>query len=225
MERSTPWFRRLAQRLLLAPLLAPLFALIAALMLSLLQGCAEIDAGLQRAVTIKYAHVANVRMFQATIDNSERQLAGVDNGSFWALFDVCSVDVQGSSLTGFTYHVDHFFIDAGSASYGAGNPGVVNVSSVTQSSQSALVLDAASRSFQLGPRTQFLPKQFYPNLRYRIALFVRERPAGYQGEVMTLRYNGQPQVAALVQNVGSLTPQFRDFYQPRASPPISGACL
>lgn len=189
-----------------------------------LQGCAEIDANLKKAVTIKYAHVANVRMFQATIDNSQRQLVGVTPGSFWALFDVCSIDVQGSTLTGFNYDVNRFVIDAGSAAYGAGTPGVINVSSVTHSSQSPVVLTAASSVFHLGPFAQYLPKQFYPNLRYRVAIFVRDNPSGYHGETMTLRYDGQPQVAALVQNVASNNPAFIDFYNPSSSPGIASAC-
>lgn len=204
-------------RRVLSTCLALLFALM-------LQSCAEIDANLKKAVVIKYAHVANVRMFQATIANSQRQLVGVNPGSFWALFDVCSIDVQGTALTGFNYNVGNFVVDAGGGSYGPGNPDTINVSSVPQSSQSAIVLDAESGSFGLGPRAQFLPRQFYPRLNYRIALFVRENPAGYRGGPLELRYNGQPQVAALVQNLRSENPSFRDFYLPSVSPAIAGTC-
>lgn len=210
----TGWSRRLLG------LLAPLVALTA----PLLQGCAEIDAGLNKAVAIKYAHVANVAMFQATVDGSQRQLLGVTPGSFWALFDICSIDVQGSTLTGFAYDVDRFFIEEGGASYGTSTPGVINVASVVHASQSALVLDAASSAFKLGPRAQWLPKQFYPNLKYRIAIFVRERPVSYRGDIMTLRYDGQPQVAALVQNAGVSRPDLRDFYLPGPSRAIDSTC-
>lgn len=193
-------------------------------MLFQLHGCAELDAGLKKAVVIKYAHVANVRSFQATVNGTERLLVGVNPGSVWAIFDICSIDVQGNTLTGFNYNTDKFIIDAGGASYGVGTPGTINVASVPMSSQSADVATALRNGFQLGPATQFLPKQFYPRLNYRIAIFVRDNPPGYTGGVMALRYDGEPQVAAVVQSVASSNPSMRDFYLNSASPPIVSAC-
>lgn len=194
-----------------------------------LQSCSdqanqEIDENAKKMVTMKYTHIANVKSFQATVGGSASQLVGVDNGSFWAVFEICSLDIQGSTLTGMNYDAGKFFIDAGPVTYGSATPGNVNVSSVVMSSQSPQVLDAAGSTFSLSPTTQFFPKQFYPNLKYRIAIFVRENPAGYQGDALTLKYNGQPQVAAAVQNQSPGNPDFRAFYNPPASPQIVGTC-
>lgn len=192
--------------------------------LPLLHGCAEIDANLKKAVAMKYAHVANVNMFQAQVGAGERQFVGVENGSFWAIFDICTLDVQGGSLSGFSYDANRFYVEAAGNRYGASNPGTVNVAGVPMSSQSAMVVDGASDAFKLSPITQFFPKQFYPNLRYRIAVFVRAHPNGYHGEIMNLQYDGQPQVAALVQNVGMPNPVQYPFYLPSSTPPIASTC-
>jgi hypothetical protein len=197
---------------------------LALLAAPLLQSCAEISANVSKAVAMKYVHVANVKMIQVQIGGSQSQLVGVDNGSFWAVFDICSIDVQGSALTGFSYNANSFFIDAGTVKYGVATPGVVNVSSVPLSSQSPQVTSAVHDAFGLSPSTQFFPKQFYPNLKYRIAIFVKENPTGYVGDTMTLQYDGQPQVAALVQNVASTNPDFRPFYNHGVSPQIVGTC-
>lgn len=77
--------------------------------------------------------MANVRMLQAPIGNSQAQLVGVDNGSFWAVFDICSLDVQGSSLTGFNYDAGRFLVEMQSSNYGSATPGNVNVASVVMS--------------------------------------------------------------------------------------------
>ncbi|WP_426193899.1 hypothetical protein [Massilia sp. DWR3-1-1] len=197
---------------------------------ALLSGCAELDANLKKAVAIKYQHVANVRSFQASVNNTQRQLGGVNPGSFWALFDICSIDVQGSSLAGFNYDANRFFVEAGNARYDIGTPDTINVSSEPMSSQTPLVVQAARGAFQLGPPSQFFPRQFFPTLRYRIAIFVRENPPGYRGDFLTLGYDGQPQVAALVQLApqrpdGPVRPAAIDFYLPGATAPIASTCF
>src|SRR5215218_104243 len=98
----------------------------------LAQSCSDqanqgIDENAKKLVIMKYSHIANVRSFQATIGASAAQLVGVDNGSFWAVFEICSLDVQGSTLTGINYDAGKFFIDTGSATYGSATPGNVNV--------------------------------------------------------------------------------------------------
>lgn len=194
-----------------------------------LQSCSqsslsEFNENLSKAVVMKYVHVANVQMFQTRNGNTQSQFVGVNNGSFWAVFEICTLDVQGSALNGFSYNTDSFYIDAGNAKYSSATPDTINVSSVTMSSQAPLVIEAARNAFSLSPTTQFFPKQFYPNLKYRIAIFVKENPAGYHGEAMTLEYNGQPAVAALVENVTPGNPDFVSFYNHSVSSPIVGTC-
>lgn len=182
--------------------------------MGLLQACAEVDTNLKKMVVIKYAHLANVSQFQAAADGDQQSLlVGVNPGSFWAIFDVCSIDVQGSSLTGMQYDASKFVAAAGNGMYGPSDPlGVVNVASVPMPSDSLPVRTALNDAFVLGPTSQFFPKGFYPALKSRIAIFVREAPLGYHGDAMVLRYNGQPDVAALVQNADGNNPAAIAFY-------------
>lgn len=195
------------------------------LMMGLLQACAEVDTNLKKMVVIKYAHLANVSQFQGAADGVHQSLlVGVNPGSFWAIFDVCSIDIQGSSLTGMQYDASKFVADAGSGTYGSPDPlGVVNVASVTMSSDSAPVRAALTDAFVLGPTSQFFPKGFYPTLKSRIAIFVREAPPGYHGDAMVLRYNGQPDVAAQVQNADGNSPAAIAFYLGKSAG-ISSLC-
>ncbi|MGZ8292622.1 MAG: hypothetical protein ACXW2U_00850 [Telluria sp.] len=48
--------------------------------------------------------------------------------------------------------------------------------------------------------------------------------AEFERASMTLSYDGQPQVAALVQNVSPAKPEFRPFYDHSVSPDIVGTC-
>jgi hypothetical protein len=170
----------------------------------LLQACADLDAGLKKAVVIKYAHIANVHQFQGSPDNGNRQwlIGGVAPGSFWAIFEVCSLDVQGSSLAGMQYDTRKFVADAGSGTYGPLDPGVVNAAGNALPSDNAQVLAALRSTFALGTDSQYFPRGFYPRLNSRIAIFVKAAPVGYHGEDLVLHYNGQPEVAAIVQNAG-----------------------
>lgn len=195
------------------------------LTMGLLQGCAEADTNLKKMVVIKYAHLANVSQFQAVADGAHQSLlVGVNPGSFWAIFDVCSIDIQGSGLTGMQYEAGKFVADAGNGTYASSDPlGVVNVASVPMPSDSPMVRAALNDAFALGPTSQFFPKGFYLTLKSRIAIFVREAPVGYHGDAMVLRYNGQPDVAALVQNADGNNPAAIAFY-PGKSAGISSLC-
>src|SRR5436305_585184 len=99
----------------------------------------SLDNQLKHTVMMKYAHAANVQSFQGGVQNL--QYSGVQNGSFWAIFDVCTVDVQGSALGGgFPYDAGKFYVASGPANYGPSNPGNVNAGGAAVSSQSPQVL-------------------------------------------------------------------------------------
>lgn len=189
----------------------------------LLPGCAQLDSGLQKAVVIKYEHVANVASFQDNSHGPSTQFS--TESGFWAIFDVCSIDVQGVSLRGFRYDATKFIADAGRGSFPVGLDGPVNVSGVGMSSRSPMVTDAVASVFKLRPPTaQFLPKNFYPNLRYRFAIFIPVRPVGYRGDTMPLNYNGLPEAAVIVQHDSDSPPSNIDFYLPSASPTLASTC-
>lgn len=77
------------------------------------------------AVAFQYDHVANVKRIHFT--NPIAGVAGnfvepVNQGGFWAIFVICSLDVQGSELTSFNYNAGNFFVENGNTSYGAMQP-------------------------------------------------------------------------------------------------------
>jgi hypothetical protein len=196
-----------------------------------LQSCSgpntELDENLKKAVFMKYTHVANVKSFQ----NGGFQYQGVTNGSFFALFDVCSINITGSGITSLNYDTSKFFIDAGSGGlYGFTVPGYAGSAIVGRSDAQAFgaftpeIVNAANNAFSLSPPTQVFPKQFYPTLKYRIAIFVKDNPAGYLGDSMTLKYAGQPQAAVSVENVSPGNPAFVPFYGPGSTAQIVGTC-
>lgn len=201
-------------------------AVLVSLILSttlLFHGCASIQQNAPKMVWIKYAHLANVRSFQP--QPGSFQYAAASSDGFWAVFELCSIDVQGSALNGFNYDAAKFLVPWGSTKIDASTPGTVGRSDAVglpmPNPQVNAVVQAA---FGKGPSAQFLPKKFYPNIGYRFAIFFNSYPAGYLGEPMTLQYDGQPQVAAVVQNVASNNPQFIPFYNHTISPAITSTC-
>jgi hypothetical protein len=205
--------------------------LLALIVLSapLLQSCADIDENVKKTVWMKYVHVANVQ----TIQVDGNLLRGIDPNSFWAIFDICSIDLQGSALTGFSYNASNFFVAAGSVNYGPppNNDGYVagNWGSNSLPSQDPKVTTPVRHAFSLSVPTHYFQKSptfnpLYSNLNYRIAIFVKEHPPGYNGTPMQLKYNGQPQVAAVLQDVTPSPVEFRDNFLSPGAPPFIGKC-
>lgn len=181
----------------------------------------SVDENLSKLVWMKYAHVANIREMDAPSPTGTLKLAATGSGGFWAVFDICSLDVQGSALTGFNYNAGNFYVDGGTVSYGTMNPGTVNAGGVARSALDPQVQGMVHQALKLSPSTQYFPKQLYPTLRYRIAVFVNENPPGYQGDTLTLKYSGHP---TTVQNVSPGNPDYRPFFHYSSSPAIVGTC-
>jgi hypothetical protein len=195
-------------------------ALFPATLLLGCQGCTEVDQNLKKAVWIKYVHVANVTRIQPN-DGNSLSYSGVNNGSFWAVFEVCSIDVQGSALTGFNYNTTKFAIPWGTTEIGKGTPGLVGRSDAKAFPSPGPEVDSAVRTaLETGASAQYLPKQLYLKPGFRFAILLNTYPNGYQGDAMDLKYLGQPEVAAVVQNVGQEKPQQVDFYNRGVSPAI-----
>jgi hypothetical protein len=190
-----------------------------------LQGCRscsdpQAEQNLRRLVWMKYAHVANVEEMDAPGPTGTVKLAPTSEG-FWAVFDICTVDVQGSALTGFDYDAGNFFVEAGPASYGPMNPGTVNTGGIPRSGYDPVVTGLVHRGLKLSPVTDNFPKAYHPNVRYRVAVYVKERPANYRNEPLALKYANHP---TMMQDVSPGGPSVRDFYNDGASPPIVGTC-
>jgi hypothetical protein len=199
-------------------------AFLPATLLTGCQGCTEADQNLKKAVWIKYAHIANVTRFQPNNGNS-MQYNGVNNGSFWAVFEICSIDVQGSALTGFNYNTGKFVITWDTAEIGKATPGLVARSDAQAFPSPGAEVDGVVRTaFETGPSAQYLPKQLYLKPGFRFAILLNSYPAGYQGQAMDLKYLGQPEVAAVVQNVQQDKPSEVPFYNHGISPVAGSYC-
>ena len=177
---------------------------------------------------MKYAHAANVKDMQT----SEGYLFPV-SGGFWAVFDICSLDIQGSALQGFAYDARNFYVEEGGTQYGPKNAGQVGISGAgPRSSTDVSIVSAVSAALRLSPTSQFFPKHppreglaTYPRFNYRIAIYLKEAPPTYRGGMLTLNYAGDPNLGvAVVQNVGNDSPRFVDFYNPGATYAIESNC-
>lgn len=186
--------------------------------------CTEADQNLKKAVWIKYVHVANVHRIQPN-DGNSFQYNGVNNGSFWAVFELCSIDVQGKDLSGFNFSTGKFVIPWGTGQIGKSTPGLVARSDAqTRPSPGPEVDNAVQKALETGVTSQYMQKQLYLKPGIRFAIFLNDRPNGYQGDAMDLKYLGQPEVAAVVQNVGQDNPQEIEFYNRGVSAPIASRC-
>lgn len=198
--------------------------LLSATTLLLLQGCTscsdpQATQNLSRLVWMKYTHVANVHEMDAPGPTGILRLTA-NSGGFWAIFDICTLDVQGSALSSFNYNAANFFVDGGTVSYGPGNPGSVNAGGTNRGSNDPAVTGPAHTALKLSPTTQTFPKALHL-LRYRVAVFVKEQPPGYANDTLALKYANHP---TTMQNLSPGNPDIRGFYNPQASPAIVSTC-
>jgi hypothetical protein len=198
-----------------------------ALLLAGCEGCTDTSTqqNLSKAVWIKYVHLANVRRFQPNNGNS-LQYSGANNNSFWAVFEICSIDVAGSALSGFKYDTGKFVITVGSDEISKATPGQVARSDATGLPSPGAQIDSAVHAgLETEPITEFLPKQKYVKPGYRFAIFLNNRPAAYEGGPMELHYQGQPDAAVVVQNaLPEQRPKEVEFFNKGVSAEIVSTC-
>lgn len=202
-------------------------ALLTLALVPFLHGCRschdpEAEARLRQLVWMKYIHVANVTELEASGPTGTVRLGPVDRSGFWAVFDICSLDVQGSAVTVFKYDTRNFYVDAGTVSYGLTNPGMVRTSftSGALGSFDPQVRPLVHEALELSRETENFERGLNPTLRYRVAVFINERPERYEGGPLTLKYANHP---VTVQDISQDKPQVRDFHN-AASPDIVGRC-
>lgn len=202
------------------------YALLALALVPFLHGCRscsdpEAGARLRQLVWMKYIHVANVTELEASGPTGTVRLGPVDRTGFWAVFDICSLDVQGSDVTVFKYDTRNFYVDAGTVSYGLMNPGMVRTSftSGALGSFDPQVRPLVHKALDLSPEAEDFPRQYYPTLHYRIAVFVNERPPR-ESWPLALKYANHP---VTMQDISQAPPQERALHN-AASPDIVGSC-
>jgi hypothetical protein len=176
-------------------------ALIGVASLGGCEGCKPLDQSLRQVVEFQYDHVANAEQIHFGKPPSGLSVAGSfvspTDGGFWAIFNLCSLDVQGKELASFKYDVANFFVEYGKSEFGPLQPFAVRYGASTSLNSAAdtpKVIDAIANETQLGPSTQVFPHGFYPSLRYRVAVLIPGSLERYGGEQLTLRYHGQPSI-------------------------------
>ncbi len=178
-------------------------------------GCGKPDPGvdqnLRKLVVIQYAHVANVRQVRGISGGSVVHIEPRNRNGFWAVFNLCSLDVQGVDLPRFDYGAANLYIDEGGARFGAMNPGTVLMTSAAFGALDPRVRGTVVREVQVGAETQSFPKGLHPSLNHRVAIFVDAAPQEYRGGSMTLKYDGHP---VLLKDHSPRTPREVPFIGP-----------
>lgn len=165
--------------------------------------CPDLDAPLQNAVVFQYDHVANVDLisFNRNLVTTSGTHSGARaiSGGFWAVFVICSLDVQGNAFKerAFDYNVANFVVEHNGRTYGALEAFTLNAGGTTwptvADTQKAADAVADVVQIPLSGRQKF-PRAFYPSLNYRIAILIKDRPPNYSGEQLTLKYVNQPSI-------------------------------
>jgi hypothetical protein len=160
-----------------------------------------------RAVAVlHYQHVANAHEIRFTnpIPLSAAlyrvgYLSPVDSQGFWAIFVVCSADVNGRAQRGFHYSVNNFRVSHEGREFGGLPPFSLRYQrqvDLNNAGDTMPILDAIAAEIQEGPPELVFQSGYYPELNYRFAIFVPKALANYTGEQLTLTYKGQPAILA-----------------------------
>ena len=188
----------------------------------------NVDDALKKVVIFHYDHVANMDRINFTrpvqIDKfyPTNLMTPFQEGGFWAIFVICSMDVEGREIQKFNYNISNFFVEYEGKNYGiALQPYTVNIGGRPNNNENTPQVNAAIVSqLQGGPSTQYFPHGFYPSLNYRIAILIPHRLQAYRGEQLTLRYSGQPSIVSIVVGGGNAPNPilaghgFHEFEQP-----------
>jgi hypothetical protein len=167
-----------------------------------LVGCASQPTPPDEAVVIHYQHVANVHevRFSAPLAFGPRPAGFVTprvRQGFWAIFVLCSMDVRGDAMPSFFYDVNNFRIAYGGREFGPIYPYSLRYeysANLNGPAETPALAGAIAGELQQGPSVQVFARGFYPDLNYRIALFVPRGLDEYAGDQLNLRYRGQPSV-------------------------------
>lgn len=196
--------------------------IISALLAPLLAACVghHLSRDPHQSVRITYVHVANI--YQLVTPAGALSPRGTDDRGFWAVFDICSIDIQGMNLKGFTYEAGDFHVTLGDKDVMADQPyRMLATTASDDHAQDDQTRELASDTLGLTPAEQYLPKGAHPGLAYRLAMVFPEWPEGYLGESMTLK-NTNP--ATVLENVSTKRPQQWQQYERASAGPLRSGC-
>jgi hypothetical protein len=167
-----------------------------------LAACATPPSPPDDAVVIRYQHVANAHevRFGTPLALGPRPAGYVmprARQGFWAIFVLCSMDVRGRLMPSFVYDINNFRIDYRGHEFGPVYPYSLryeNSTNLNGPAETPALAGAIAGELQQGPSLQVFAHGLYPDLNYRIALFVPRGIDDYAGDQLTLRYRGQRSV-------------------------------
>lgn len=200
---------------------AALFIAMATLA-TVLAGCVghHLSRDTQKTVRMTYVHVANV--YQLATADGALSPRGKDDRGFWAVFDICSLDMRGMSLKGFTFDVQDFHVIVGDQRYDANRSyRVLTTFAGEVDAQDDPARRLIADRLGLAPEQQYFPKEPYPALAYRLVVAIPEWPEAYLGEPMTLRHS-DPEVTLV--NVSEGPPREWQQYDRFSSGPLVSTC-
>jgi len=189
---------------------------------SMLTGCVghHLSKDPHRIVRMTYVHVANV--YQLMTADGALSPQGAGDRGFWAVFDICSLDMQGMNLKGFTFDAHDFYITVGNQRYEASRPyRVLTTFAGDADAADGHIHHLIAHNLGLAPEQQYFPKETYPVLAYRLAIAIPEWPDGYLGGSLTLKHS-DPQT--MLDNVSDGQPLQWQQYDRASSGPLPSPC-
>jgi len=189
---------------------------------SLLAGCVghHLSRDRHQVVRMTYVHVANI--YQLVTTDGALSPQGTDDRGFWAVFDICSLDMQGMNLKGFTYDAQDFYVVVANQRYEASRPyRVLTTFDGDVDATDGHIHHLLARELGLAPDQQYFPKEPYPVLAYRLAIAIPEWPDGYSGGSLVLKHT-DPQT--VLSNVSGGQPRQWQQYDRASIGPLPSPC-
>lgn len=171
-----------------------------AAVLLFLSACSGSGTRPDNATVIRYQHVANAHQLRfanpVTLAPSYpvNFVGPLDAQGFWAIFVLCSLNVTGSRQASFAYDADRFQVEYDTRSYGPLQPYTLRLqdsADLNTPADTPSIVSAVAAEVGQGPARRLFTRGYYPDLNYRIAVYVPKGLPDYAGEQLALRYGGQ----------------------------------
>jgi hypothetical protein len=152
----------------------------------------------------RYQHVANAH--QVWFANPVVPVRGAEavgfvapreSPGFWAIFVLCSLNVTGNRLGRFHYDASRFEVEYDGRSFGPPQPYSLRLQGTAELNTPAAtpaIASAIAAEIDEGPRAQVFGRGYYPDLNYRVAVYLPKELPDYAGEQLALRYAGEPAI-------------------------------
>lgn len=187
----------------------PIFQIVFAMLLFTMVGCASLKGGLSETVLMDYDQTNNFREYEFQtsipwqIGTSQSGIYGLGYNNkpsgFWATFIICNIRNENSKAQTFKYNVHNFYVEHGGKKHYYKPLEPYTYSSTPNGlaatpTANTLVNDQFRKETQLGPDTDTFQKGYYPDVNYRIAIYVTMDGLVDTSKELSLRYEGHPNI-------------------------------